>query len=456
MSWRDALTKSIVVKESLALANTRDGGVIVFGVADGTFAPDGMTQSEFDSFDNDKVADHINRYAEPRIQTSVRKGTHDHKLFVIVDVQPCRVAPVVCARSGGVGSAAVRAGDIYIRPVGKPEARRVENFQEMNELIQRATVPSGRSSDNGASSTTPIVPRRIRVSDGSVIIHAGERNATATIVPVDRFNSDLTFSPTGNIRGRIATTTTVEFDRDDTTTDQEVWYRIIEHGGPARRTKSIAISGVTPPAKPLTLDLAVTSIGTPQAFRLSATDERPFGGGWLYVIDLRITNREAESVTLIPDLLVMTDPEYPEKGPRSTLHALEAPPREVDEELRRYRRVNGDIDQVEHLPAPITVVAKGTVRGYVSFQLPEIMIRHFPGGIDEQTQEMSEHPPDTARLRFRDDLTGCIHDIQPFDAFQIQRIEANMQRVAKANRERAKGGKPPLPPSAPDTSAGQP
>lgn len=138
MSWRDSLTQAIVVKEALALANTRDGGTIVFGVTDGTFVPEGMAQSDFDSFENDKIADRVNLYAEPRIQTTVRKGRIGDKLFVLIGVEPRRDSPVICEKDGGPPAAQIYAGDIYIRPVGKPEARRVQNAQEMRELVERA------------------------------------------------------------------------------------------------------------------------------------------------------------------------------------------------------------------------------------------------------------------------------------------------------------------------------
>lgn len=215
-----------------------------------------------------------------------------------------------------------------------------------------------------------------------------------------------------------------------------------------------------PPAQPsprvAALDLAVTRLGQ-YSFRLRRTPQRPLGGGWLYAIDLRITNREAESVTLIPELLVMTDPEYPEHGPRHALPALEAPATEIDAQLRWHRQLNGELGAIQHLMAPITIPAKGTVRGYLSFRLPEILIRHFPGPLAEQTPEMSPaYPPDTDRLTLRDELSSRIHVVQPFDAFDMQRTEAYAKRIVETNRERIKAiHEPSPPPSGPHGSAEQ-
>jgi len=186
------------------------------------------------------------------------------------------------------------------------------------------------------------------------------------------------------------------------------------------------------------LDLLVTHLDQ-TAFRILPSAHSPIGRGWVYVLHLRITNRGEEPVTLIPDLLLMTDPENPEKGPRNTMYAIEgALPSELDEELRRQRRLQGHLDDVRHLPVPIVIPGKGTVGGYVAFRVPELLIWHLPGNLDQKTPEMSPHPLDTDRLRFRDELTGRTHVIQPFTAFQMQRIEAMDNRIIRENRERAR------------------
>jgi len=87
MNWSTATAeqKAAVIKDVLAMANTQDGGKIIFGVRDADFEPVGMSEEEYRSFDTTAFVDFMNRYADPSFACGVYKFTIFAKKFVAVE-----------------------------------------------------------------------------------------------------------------------------------------------------------------------------------------------------------------------------------------------------------------------------------------------------------------------------------------------------------------------------------
>jgi predicted HTH transcriptional regulator len=134
--------KNLFVKDILALANTLDGGSIIVGVEDGTFARKGVNSETIKSYDIDKMRDQIAPFADPRVVFS--SNTLDDKMgftYIVIEVAPFEDAPVICAKDG----ADVHKGTIYYRSRSRrPESARVSSSSDMRDIIETAIARRSR------------------------------------------------------------------------------------------------------------------------------------------------------------------------------------------------------------------------------------------------------------------------------------------------------------------------
>ncbi|HBB16158.1 MAG TPA: hypothetical protein DCZ97_03840 [Syntrophus sp. (in: bacteria)] len=88
-----------VVKDILGMANTL-GGYIVIGVSESSngFIWDGITDQQARSFDTSRVNRFLQNYADPPINTTLRKKDHDGKTFVIIGVPRFSDTPHICQK----------------------------------------------------------------------------------------------------------------------------------------------------------------------------------------------------------------------------------------------------------------------------------------------------------------------------------------------------------------------
>ena len=141
ISWHDPAVQAGIVKDCLAMSNLPDGGLVLIGVEEttpGVFAPNGMSQADYDSYLPDDIATEVNLFADPAIGIAMYKGALDQTLFVAIEVAPFDELPTVSRRDGGPPGEQLFAGDVYIRPRGRPETRKVRTSGEMRELVDRA------------------------------------------------------------------------------------------------------------------------------------------------------------------------------------------------------------------------------------------------------------------------------------------------------------------------------
>ena len=127
------------------MANLRDGGHIVLGVArqmDDTYLPAGMQGDHHDSFVQDDLSAYFSEYADPYIEVTLIKHIFDGKSFCILRVGEFTELPVVCKRDG---AEKLRRGATYIRSRRIPETVEVPSQVEMREILDLAVEKRSRA-----------------------------------------------------------------------------------------------------------------------------------------------------------------------------------------------------------------------------------------------------------------------------------------------------------------------
>jgi hypothetical protein len=138
MNWSDAGTKSKVVKSSIAMANLRDGGFIVFGIerqTDDSYEPVGMKPEDFDSFNQDEVSMEVNNYADPFVELTVEKLEREGKRFAVIQIREFLDLPILCKRDG---AERLRNGAIYVRSRRKCETAELPSQADLREILDLA------------------------------------------------------------------------------------------------------------------------------------------------------------------------------------------------------------------------------------------------------------------------------------------------------------------------------
>jgi predicted HTH transcriptional regulator len=131
-------TKVKIAKAMMAMANLRNGGVIVVGMQEttrGTWVPEVMTPQQISSFTQDDVAQWVNDYATPAVQFSVGAFAIGGNQFVILQVQEFDTSPVICRKQKTSGGESLEAGAIYYRRNRKIESAPISSDEDLRELI---------------------------------------------------------------------------------------------------------------------------------------------------------------------------------------------------------------------------------------------------------------------------------------------------------------------------------
>lgn len=139
MTWTgNDLAKVKIAKAMMAMANLRNGGVIVVGmqeVSRGVWAAEGMTPQQILSFTQDDVAQWVNDYATPAVQFSIRAVEFSGKNFIVIQVQEFDTSPVICRKQKTLGGENLGAGAIYYRSNRKIESAPISSDEDSRELI---------------------------------------------------------------------------------------------------------------------------------------------------------------------------------------------------------------------------------------------------------------------------------------------------------------------------------
>jgi predicted HTH transcriptional regulator len=131
-----------VIKAILAMANRRDGGLVIIGVDANSLEPIGFDEDEAKAWMNyDELAANINRYASPSVSFDLEVPTFGERRFVIVVVHEFSEIPILCCQDFDAPrkkEKILRRGACYVRSRHKPETSEIPSEQEMRELLELA------------------------------------------------------------------------------------------------------------------------------------------------------------------------------------------------------------------------------------------------------------------------------------------------------------------------------
>ncbi len=138
--WKTLQSK--IVRTTLAMANLRDGGVIVIGVSqrDNTWALSGIANDHLETYDVDHVTEFVNRYASPAVTIHLVLVQRAGRNFLAVEVSEFADTPIVCRKDG----VELRQGAIYVRPPGHARTTEVRTAQELHDLLELAAEKRAR------------------------------------------------------------------------------------------------------------------------------------------------------------------------------------------------------------------------------------------------------------------------------------------------------------------------
>jgi len=149
MAWDGGEASAGLTKDILALANSRDGGVIVIGKDEpdhGKFVLTGLTEPQALSFDTTKVATWVNNHCSPPVSLVCHRQEHQGRLFVVLAVTEFHDVPVICTKHyelpGKPAKVLLRKGAVYVRTVNA-ESAPLSTVEEMRGLIGLATTKRG-------------------------------------------------------------------------------------------------------------------------------------------------------------------------------------------------------------------------------------------------------------------------------------------------------------------------
>jgi predicted HTH transcriptional regulator len=135
-----------ITKTAMAMANLRDGGMIIVGVAQDQqrqFVVEGIDATNEATFVQEAVYELVNRYASPPVELRVMPLDHDGKLFIIIDIQPFERTPVVCKRNtpdGTRGKDQMHKGDFFVRTGSPVSTQPVQSDAMMHEVLEFAVI----------------------------------------------------------------------------------------------------------------------------------------------------------------------------------------------------------------------------------------------------------------------------------------------------------------------------
>jgi len=135
-----------LIRTAMAMANLRDGGVIVIGAGERgeTWDLTGIRDEDLNSYNVDELTDAINRYASPPIAVELVLHYREGSRFLAVQVREFGDTPIVCRRDGPPG-AGLKQGVLYVRPAGVARTSEVRSAEDMQDLLNLAAEKRARS-----------------------------------------------------------------------------------------------------------------------------------------------------------------------------------------------------------------------------------------------------------------------------------------------------------------------
>ncbi|MBI2797434.1 MAG: ATP-binding protein [Gemmatimonadetes bacterium] len=147
MPWADLGTKAKVLKAVAALANTADGGLLLFGLTEsdppGTHALTGVPEAVSAGFATDDVASFVNSHVYPSVSLDVRHVVVEGLQVVGIAVRQFTDIPVMITKAldiPGEKGSAVKLGAIYVRGLKLNATCELSAPDDLRELVRLASL----------------------------------------------------------------------------------------------------------------------------------------------------------------------------------------------------------------------------------------------------------------------------------------------------------------------------
>lgn len=134
-----------IIKDIMAMVNTQDGGKLIIGFDEKTKAFVGNESNWFESFEQTKVMDSVNKYTSSIINLQVDKKVNfkwesKQGNLVVIDIAEFDKEPII-AKDGidSVGTRVFSPGDIFIR-TERAATEKIKDVLTARDLIHRATL----------------------------------------------------------------------------------------------------------------------------------------------------------------------------------------------------------------------------------------------------------------------------------------------------------------------------
>jgi hypothetical protein len=134
-------------RTAMAMANLRDGGMIIIGVAEDDkkrLVVTGIEEAHEQTYIQERVYEFVNSFASPSIEIRIVAIEHLEKRFVVADIPPFDRTPVVCKKDTTAIECSeklqIRKGDFFVRAGQKVQSTRVTSAEMMADLLDLATA----------------------------------------------------------------------------------------------------------------------------------------------------------------------------------------------------------------------------------------------------------------------------------------------------------------------------
>jgi hypothetical protein len=136
-----------IIKTLMAMGNVRDGGIIVVGASERGDEWDlaGIHEAHLRTYDVDEIMDALAKYASPPIEAGVVLVEYrNDKSFLAFHVREFEHSPYICKANCPDGVGLFKEGDIFVRPPGKAQTKKVTNAQDLADLLELAAERRAR------------------------------------------------------------------------------------------------------------------------------------------------------------------------------------------------------------------------------------------------------------------------------------------------------------------------
>lgn len=136
---------ALVLRACLAMANHRDGGIVVLGVGEGGnkhLNPIGLSEQQSATWNYDDLSDLLAEYADPSVSFDVEPFHYKGNDFSIITVREFEDVPVLCRKEyldHATNKQILRKGACYVRPRRKPQSSEIATSEDMRDLLDLAT-----------------------------------------------------------------------------------------------------------------------------------------------------------------------------------------------------------------------------------------------------------------------------------------------------------------------------